>query len=292
MLTTEKLVFVCRTLNIIDLISIIPTWVSLGVKEFSWGSLLRVLRVLRVFKLARHSGGLQVLAETAIAARNELFQVFFCFSILVILFAAVVYYTEEQDPIEPHFQSIPHSMWWAVITLCTIGYGDMVPNTGLGQAVGAMACVSGVVMVALPISVISSTFTAKFQEHTERKKLLEAQAARVKDTKARDQRESQKSMDSQNEGTGTFVRKLQSAWVRRSSKTSSKLVGGRTGARAPTTGNAGNASQSLDMVWSGEAENHENVGGSINVFQRALSVGAAARTDAENARRSSLGDGG
>lgn len=62
-------------------------------------------------------------------------------------------------------------MWWAVITLCTIGYGDMVPSTGLGKAVGAMACVSGVVMVALPISVISSTFQAKFQEHTERLKV-------------------------------------------------------------------------------------------------------------------------
>jgi hypothetical protein len=66
-------------------------------------------------------------------------------------------------------------MWWAVITLCTIGYGDMVPSTGLGKAVGAMACVSGVVMVALPISVISSTFQAKFQEHTERLKVKKIQ---------------------------------------------------------------------------------------------------------------------
>lgn len=64
--------------------------------------------------------------------------------------------------------SIPHSMWWAVITLCTIGYGDLVPTSAFGQLCGGMACVSGVVMVALPISVISSTFQKKYQEHMDR----------------------------------------------------------------------------------------------------------------------------
>ena len=73
-------------------------------------------------------------------------------------------------------------MWWAVITLCTIGYGDMVPSTGLGKAVGAMACVSGVVMVALPISVISSTFQAKFQEHTERLKVKKSNPKTLTDS--------------------------------------------------------------------------------------------------------------
>jgi len=182
LLSTNRLHFIQRPLNVIDLVSIVPTWLTLVLQEedFSWGRLLRVLRVLRVFKLARHSGGLQVLAETAIAARNELFQVLFCFSILVILFAAIVYYAEEQDNVGPAFESIPHSMWWAVITLCTIGYGDMVPTSPLGQLCGGMACVSGVVMVALPISVISSTFQTKYAEHTERQLLAEARLRRKK----------------------------------------------------------------------------------------------------------------
>jgi len=97
-LNTDRLQFFKRPLNLVDLISILPTYIELGIGggNASLG-LMRVLRVLRVFKLARHSAGLQVLADTAISARNELFQVFFCFSILAILFAAVVYYTEEQS---------------------------------------------------------------------------------------------------------------------------------------------------------------------------------------------------
>lgn len=186
LLTTERVKFFLRPLNLVDLVSILPSYIELIIGGGNGAlGLMRVLRVLRVFKLARHSAGLQVLAETAISARNELFQVFFCFSILAILFAAIVYYTEEQSMESREFVSIPHAMWWSVITLCTIGYGDMVPATGLGQAVGAMACVSGVVMVALPISVISQTFQAKFQEHTERQKMIERHNEQIRAEKER-----------------------------------------------------------------------------------------------------------
>ena len=97
------------------------------------------------------------------------------------------------------FFQIPHSMWWAIITLCTVGYGDMSPITPLGRLLGAlsenmwgcpskrilnfhgpgcMCCVCGVVMVALPISVISSTFQDKYEEHLETKKIQEAKRHR------------------------------------------------------------------------------------------------------------------
>jgi len=139
-----------------------------------------VLRILRVFKLARHNTGLQVLVKTGMAARHELGQVLFCFSISVVLFAAVVFYTEEHVtvPYDKPFTSIPHSMWWAIITLCTVGYGDMSPITPLGRLLGCMCCVCGVVMVALPISVISSTFQDKYEEHLETQKIQEAKRHR------------------------------------------------------------------------------------------------------------------
>mmetsp|Transcript_10367 Transcript_10367/g.34575 ORF Transcript_10367/g.34575 Transcript_10367/m.34575 type:complete len:114 (+) Transcript_10367:159-500(+) len=73
-------------------------------------------------------------------------------------------------------------MWWAVITLCTIGYGDMTPVTDTGRLFGSMACVAGVVMVALPISVISSTFQEKYAEHMEKQKIEEARHLREKES--------------------------------------------------------------------------------------------------------------
>uniref|UniRef100_A0A7S4H881 Ion transport domain-containing protein n=1 Tax=Guillardia theta TaxID=55529 RepID=A0A7S4H881_GUITH len=169
----NKRKFVFRPLNIIDLLSILPTWITLIFPAAEASKVLKVLRILRVFKLARHSDGLQVLGKTAIAARNELSQALFCFIILVILFAAIVFYAEDNaaNPYGEPFLSIPHSMWWAVITLCTIGYGDMTPVTDTGRLFGSMACVAGVVMVALPISVISSTFQEKYAEHMEKQKI-------------------------------------------------------------------------------------------------------------------------
>ena len=63
-------------------------------------------------------------------------------------------------------------MWWAVVTMTTIGYGDMYPETGLGQALGVICALSGVVMVAVPISVLSMTFSFKFAEHMQRQKVV------------------------------------------------------------------------------------------------------------------------
>lgn len=182
----RKIKFLCGFLNFVDLLSILPTWLSLIASDSPEvqvaAASLRVVRILRVFKLARHNTGLQVLAKTATEARNELGQVAFCFTIAVVLFAAIVFYTEEhvETPWGQPFQSIPHSMWWAIITLCTVGYGDMSPITPLGKVFGSMCCVAGVVMVALPISVISSTFQDMYQEHLEGQKIVEAQRLRQK----------------------------------------------------------------------------------------------------------------
>eukprot|EP00802_Teleaulax_amphioxeia_P024242 Tamp_24913.p1 GENE.Tamp_24913~~Tamp_24913.p1 ORF type:complete len:192 (-),score=27.16 Tamp_24913:178-753(-) len=75
-------------------------------------------------------------------------------------------------------------MWWAVITLCTVGYGDLVPLSPFGKLFGSMCCVAGVVMVALPISVISSTFQDQYQEHIENEKILEGKRRVAKEREA------------------------------------------------------------------------------------------------------------
>eukprot|EP00293_Proteomonas_sulcata_P019426 CAMPEP_0184291928 /NCGR_PEP_ID=MMETSP1049-20130417/3799_1 /TAXON_ID=77928 /ORGANISM="Proteomonas sulcata, Strain CCMP704" /LENGTH=284 /DNA_ID=CAMNT_0026599507 /DNA_START=27 /DNA_END=877 /DNA_ORIENTATION=- len=104
----------------------------------------------------------------------------------VILFGSAIYFVEEQSscPISDpgcsnSFVSIPHSMWWAIITLTTVGYGDEVPVTGLGKLVASLCVVVGVIMLGGPISVMSSTFGEKYAE-TQKMQLLLKQRERQK----------------------------------------------------------------------------------------------------------------
>jgi voltage-gated potassium channel Kch len=75
---------------------------------------------------------------------------------------------EVTDPYHQPFSSIPHTIWWAIVTMTSTGYGDMVPITALGKLFGTAAAVSGVILIALPISVISTTFSAEFKLFTDK----------------------------------------------------------------------------------------------------------------------------
>ena len=133
----NKIRFLKAILNILDLLSILPFYVSLIVPEESADSIdilrvMRVIRVCRIFKLTRHSKGLHVLGKTLCASVNELIMLMLFLVIGVILFASAAYYAEE-DKQDSKFVSIPHAFWWAVVTMTTVGYGDMYPETTLGK---------------------------------------------------------------------------------------------------------------------------------------------------------------
>ena len=133
----NKIRFLKAILNILDLLSILPFYVSLIVPEESADSIdilrvMRVIRVCRIFKLTRHSKGLHVLGKTLYASVNELIMLMLFLVIGVILFASAAYYAEE-DKQGSKFVSIPHAFWWAVVTMTTVGYGDMSPETTLGK---------------------------------------------------------------------------------------------------------------------------------------------------------------
>ena len=132
----NKIRFLKAILNILDLLSILPFYVSLIVPEESAGSIdilrvMRVIRVCRIFKLTRHSKGLHVLGKTLYASVNELIMLMLFLVIGVILFASAAYYAEDKPGSK--FASIPHAFWWAVVTMTTVGYGDMYPQTTLGK---------------------------------------------------------------------------------------------------------------------------------------------------------------
>ena len=132
----NKIRFLKAILNILDLLSILPFYVTLVVPEESAGSIdvlrvMRVIRVCRIFKLTRHSKGLHVLGKTLYASVNELIMLMLFLVIGVILFASAAYYAEEKE--NEGFKSIPHAFWWAVVTMTTVGYGDIYPKTTVGK---------------------------------------------------------------------------------------------------------------------------------------------------------------
>ena len=141
----QKFKFLIGALNIIDLLSILPYYVQLGLEgddsSISVLRVVRVVRVFRVFKLSRHSRGLQILGNTLKASLNELIMLMFFLTIGVMIFASCVYYAEGGPGSD--FQSIPHAFWWAVVTMTTVGYGDVSPVSFEGKIVGALCAISG-----------------------------------------------------------------------------------------------------------------------------------------------------
>jgi potassium voltage-gated channel Shaker-related subfamily A protein 1 len=169
----------CRNMmNIIDIVAIIPYFITLGTviadesksnnQAMSLAILrvIRLVRVFRIFKLSRHSKGLQILGQTLKASMRELGLLIFFLFIGVILFSSAVYFAEA-DSEESHFKSIPDAFWWAVVTMTTVGYGDMRPIGVWGKLVGSLCAIAGVLTIALPVPVIVSNFNYFYHRETD-----------------------------------------------------------------------------------------------------------------------------
>ncbi|XP_032166741.1 potassium voltage-gated channel subfamily G member 2 [Mustela erminea] len=184
----SKCAFLRTPLNVIDLLAILPFYVSLlaglaagGAGAGAGGAalleraglalrLLRALRVLYVMRLARHSLGLRSLGLTVRRCAREfgLLLLFLC--VATALFAPLVHLAERELGARRDFSSVPACYWWAVISMTTVGYGDMVPRSLPGQVVALGSILSGILLLAFPVTSIFHTFSRSYSELKEQQR--------------------------------------------------------------------------------------------------------------------------
>ena len=149
--------------GIIDFLAILPTYLSMvmpGTEVFVVIRILRVLRIFRVMKLVQFMGEADLLLKAMVASRRKIFIWLFLVMNIVIILGSIMYLVEGE---ESGFTSIPRSIYWAIVTLTTVGYGDISPQSSLGQAIAAFIMILGYSIIAVPTGIVTSeiTFSAR-----------------------------------------------------------------------------------------------------------------------------------
>jgi len=179
-------------LNWIDFLSILPYYIEIfvvGSPGLTWVRVLRLARIFRVFKLGRYQEGFSLFYYTFRSSLSTL-MLGICFLILgMVIFSSFMFYAEQtyahfdddeeewtynDDTILPNeksfFQSIPHTFWWCIVTMTTVGYGDTYPISPLGKLVAGITFLGGLAIIAFPIAILGSRFLDLYLESEANKK--------------------------------------------------------------------------------------------------------------------------
>lgn len=193
----SKFAFLRSPLTLIDLVAILPYYVTLLVDGAASGRrkpgsgnsyldkvglvlrVLRALRILYVMRLARHSLGLQTLGLTVRRCAREFGLLLLFLAVAVTLFSPLVYVAENESGRVLEFTSIPASYWWAIISMTTVGYGDMVPRSVPGQMVALSSILSGILIMAFPATSIFHTFSHSYLELKREQEQFQARLRRL-----------------------------------------------------------------------------------------------------------------
>lgn len=164
-----RIKYLFTPMALIDMLAILPFYlVMLGV-DLRMLRVLRLFRLLRVAKAGRYFKAMRMIQNVFRSRKEELIISMALIVMILILSSSVMYYME--NDIQPEaFSSIPASMWWAVATLTTVGYGDVYPVTNLGKIMGAVIAVSGVGLFALPAGLMASGFMEEIEVKKEKSK--------------------------------------------------------------------------------------------------------------------------
>ncbi|XP_041348522.1 potassium voltage-gated channel protein Shal-like isoform X2 [Gigantopelta aegis] len=178
----DRLKFMRSVMSVIDVVAILPYYIGLVITDNDDVSgafvTLRVFRVFRIFKFSRHSEGLRILGYTLKSCASELGFLLFSLSMAIIIFATVMFYAEK-NVADTKFTSIPASFWYTIVTMTTLGYGDIVPKTITGKIVGGVCSLSGVLVIALPVPVIVSNFSRIYHQNQRQDKRKAQKVARL-----------------------------------------------------------------------------------------------------------------
>lgn len=149
--------------GVVDFLAIVPTYLALLIPSANLLLVIRLMRVLRIFrvlKLFKYIGEANVLIRSLRMARRKILVFIFCVMVLVTLFGSLMYVIEGP---EYGFTSIPLSIYWAIVTITTVGYGDIAPHTALGQIIAAIAMLTGYAILAIPTGILSAELITEIQ---------------------------------------------------------------------------------------------------------------------------------
>lgn len=149
--------------GIVDLLSVLPSYIAFlfpGTQYMLVIRILRVLRIFRVLKLMRYTSEANVLMRSILLSRRKIFVFFASILALTSVFGAIMFVIEGP---ENGFTSIPKSIYWAIVTLTTVGYGDITPQTPIGQAIAALAMITGYSVIAVPTGIITAELANEIQ---------------------------------------------------------------------------------------------------------------------------------
>ena len=164
----SRLRFFRSLLGLLDLSAVLPFYLTLAislntadVRSFTVVRVIRTCRVLRVFKITRYSQAMRIVMRTVYDSSGQINTLVFTVAVATILFSSAIFYAESEQV----YSSIPDAFWWTIITMTTVGYGDVFPTTVTGKIIGAMCAVTGVVIFCLPTPVLVSNFIKYYSSY-------------------------------------------------------------------------------------------------------------------------------
>lgn len=161
--------FAATPLAIVDLLAILPFFLPMIIPyDLRFARALRLFRLFRLLKMARYSNALKTLGNVFKEKKEELFITLFSVLIILIFASSLMYFIESEAQPEA-FGSIPLAMWWGVVTLTTVGFGDVYPITPLGRFLGAIVALLGIGLFALPAGILASGFADEIRSSRERR---------------------------------------------------------------------------------------------------------------------------
>lgn len=172
----SKYRFLTSYLNLIDLLAILPYFLGLGINSGGMSTnatpicvlkYVRLVRVFRIFKLSRHSMSLKILGNTLKASVNELGMLFFSLFLGAVVFSSLLFYAEQYG--NKKINSILDAFWFSLVSMTTVGYGDIIPVTSLGKLIGSMCAITGVLTFALSVPVIVTNFEFYYKKDRSKK---------------------------------------------------------------------------------------------------------------------------